>query len=105
MKPAQPAVQGHRLGRQAANAAEMFDDGAERGHDANGVVVQLDWARQVRHAGLHGDLRWINREGKRSRNRVVGFLLHGMAEHQMVLLHWSTGAAAESELRCCRSKT
>ena len=45
VKPAQPTVQRHGLGRQAANAAEMFDDRTERGHHTDGVVVQLDRAR------------------------------------------------------------
>jgi len=81
VKPAQPTVQRHRLGRQAANAAEMFDDRTERGHHTNGVVVQLDRAREIRHSRLDGDLRRINCERKRGRNRVVGLPLERIGDH------------------------
>jgi hypothetical protein len=90
------------LGWKPANAAEMFDDRAERGHHTDCVVVKLDGAWEVRRTGLHGDLRRINREGKCGRDRVIGPLLYGMTEHDILLHFWVLllTPTAQDGLRC-----
>jgi len=85
MEAAEPAIELHGLGRQAANDAEVLDHRAKCGHYSRGVVVHLDRARKVGRARLNSNFARVNLERKRCGHRIVGFFLELVGNHGRLL--------------------